>query len=245
MPTVTESSKLIDQVHRAKRDSSLAVIEGVQALKHAVRFKAEIIKVITYDIKYLEVLLDELAPDVKRDILQITEEVNEETFSRYSPQPHRTKVVAIARRRNYAFTDLNSDKCVIFLENPKDLENIGAVIRVAAAADAGGVMISSGVDIWHPAVIRGAAGLHWALPIFNCSTADIFTLKRPVVALDPTGDDRLVKAQDAVLIFGTERHGISPQLLGKADHIVRLPMRSGVSSLNLATSVAATLYRLW
>jgi RNA methyltransferase, TrmH family len=245
MQTVMEASKLIDEFQRAKRDTSLAIIEGVQALKHAVRFNAEIAKVITYDINYLEVLLDELASDVKRDILQISAEVSEETFSKCSSRPHRTKVVAIAQRRNYTFTDFNSDRPVIFLEEPKDLENIGAVIRVAAAADAGGVLISSEVDIWHPAVIRGAAGLHWALPVLNCKTADIFTLARPIIALDPTGTEKSLQVAGNILAFGTERHGLSRDLLTKADHIVRLPMKRGVSSLNLATSVAATLYRLW
>ncbi|HMS31271.1 MAG TPA: TrmH family RNA methyltransferase, partial [Candidatus Saccharibacteria bacterium] len=42
----------------------------------------------------------------------------------------------------------------------------------------------------------------------------------------------------------TERHGISPKLLQASDKVVRLPMKAGVSSLNLATSVAATLYSI-
>ncbi len=47
---------------------------------------------------------------------------------------------------------------------------------------------------------------------------------------------------DAVLAFGTERHGLTDALLARADLRVRIPMRAGVSSLNLATSVAAVLY---
>jgi tRNA G18 (ribose-2'-O)-methylase SpoU len=46
----------------------------------------------------------------------------------------------------------------------------------------------------------------------------------------------------AVLAFGTERRGISEGLLAHADHRVSIPMRPGVSSLNLATSVAAVLF---
>ena len=47
---------------------------------------------------------------------------------------------------------------------------------------------------------------------------------------------------DAVLAFGSERHGLSDELLARADIRARLPMRAGVSSLNLATAVAAALY---
>jgi TrmH family RNA methyltransferase len=46
-----------------------------------------------------------------------------------------------------------------------------------------------------------------------------------------------------LLVFGSERHGLGPELLARADARVALPMRPGVSSLNLATAVAAILYR--
>lgn len=237
-------SQLIDYFQRARNDSSLAVIEGVQALKHAARFKAELLTVITCDISLLETLLDELANDVKDSILQMTELVKEAVFGRLSPQPPRTKVIAVAKRKHYALADRDPSKPIVLLEDPRDLENIGAVIRVSAAADAAAVCITGPSSIWHPAVIRGAAGLQYALPVLNVALEDIFKLNRQLVSLDPTGEEVTATQQDTVLIFGTERHGISKEVLAKSDQIVRLPMKEGVSSLNLATSVAATLYRL-
>lgn len=239
-------SKLIDTFQQAKRESSLAIIEGVQALKHAVRFRAEISEYITCDIDSVRQLFGELAEDIIDDIFADFTEVTEETFAKLSRNPHRTKVMALAQRRDYQLSDVSDTKPVVFLENPKDLENIGAVIRVAAAADAGAVVITGDIDIWHPAVIRGAAGLHWALPVMNVNPDFLDTTERPLISLDPTGKDfgTATVPTGGILIFGTERHGISKELLGKSDQILRLPMRSGVSSLNLATSVAATLYQL-
>ncbi len=46
----------------------------------------------------------------------------------------------------------------------------------------------------------------------------------------------------AVLAFGTERDGLSPELAARAEALLRIPMREGVSSLNLATAVAAVLF---
>ncbi|MCW3015928.1 MAG: hypothetical protein JWO02_3020, partial [Solirubrobacterales bacterium] len=70
---------------------------------------------------------------------------------------------------------------------------------------------------------------------------------RPLIALDPDGD--VLGAPGvapipprAVLAFGTERDGLSDALLARADARLALPMQPGVSSLNLATSVAAVLY---
>jgi TrmH family RNA methyltransferase len=45
-----------------------------------------------------------------------------------------------------------------------------------------------------------------------------------------------------VLAFGSERSGLSEALLERADRRLALPMRPGISSLNLAAAVAAVLY---
>jgi TrmH family RNA methyltransferase len=47
---------------------------------------------------------------------------------------------------------------------------------------------------------------------------------------------------DAVLLVGTERGGLSARLRQRATSTVGIPMRPGVSSLNLATAVTVLLY---
>ncbi|HVR04775.1 MAG TPA: TrmH family RNA methyltransferase, partial [Solirubrobacteraceae bacterium] len=68
--------------------------------------------------------------------------------------------------------------------------------------------------------------------------------ERPLVAVDPQGETLHPRQLPprAILAFGGERRGLSAELLARADARVSLPMRAGVSSLNLATSVAALLY---
>ncbi|MDE3132437.1 MAG: rRNA methyltransferase, partial [Acidobacteriota bacterium] len=95
-----------------------------------------------------------------------------------------------------------------------------------------------------PDALRGSAGLHFALPVHHLRAPR--TQGRQLVALDPAGEP-LVPAQlpaAAVLAFGSERAGLSAELLAQAQWRVALPMAPGVSSLNLATAVAATLYAL-
>lgn len=241
-----KDSQLIDLFQKARGDKTLAVIEGVQALKHAVRFQADIENIITCDINNLERLLNKLAPDISQMVLNQAEEVSKVVFNRLSPQPPRTKVIALAKQKRYQLDQIEKNKPIVFLEDPRDLENIGAVIRVSAAANAGAVIISGTADIWHPAVIRGAAGLQYALPCFDHADLNKIKPGRELISLDPTGTDISSQTinKSSILIFGTERHGISKKTLQISDKIVRLPMKDGVSSLNLATSVAATLYQL-
>lgn len=239
-----KQTKLTSLFQKAKNDSSLAVIEGVQALKHAVRFEAEIEKVITCDINMLQGLLHELAPDISHKVLEVVEEVSEEVFERLSPRPIRTKTIALAKRRTYSLNDLPCDRPIVLLENPKDLDNVGAVVRVASAANAAAVITVGDIDIWHPLAIRGGAGLQYATAVFSLTDLDLQTLKRPLIAMDPTGETIQTQTlpKNAVFIFGTERHGITQKTLNQAEHVISLPMKPGVSSMNLATSVSATLY---
>jgi RNA methyltransferase, TrmH family len=132
----------------------------------------------------------------------------------------------------------------VLLEDPRHLGNLGACVRVAAAAGAAGVLTTGRSDPWHPDALRGSAGLHFALPV-----ARMWRLEpgdRPIVALDPAGEALRPGAVPprAVLAFGTERDGLSDELLARADARLALPMRPGVSSLNLATAVSAVLFLL-
>lgn len=131
---------------------------------------------------------------------------------------------------------------VVVLDNPRNLGNAGAVIRLAAGFGATGVVTTGTLDPWHPTVVRGGAGLHFATAVERLDVEELPA--GPVFALDPEGDDlRGVRLpDDAVLAFGSERAGLSSALRARADHLLALPMRPQVSSYNLATSVAMTLY---
>ncbi|MEZ5863553.1 MAG: TrmH family RNA methyltransferase [Geminicoccaceae bacterium] len=107
---------------------------------------------------------------------------------------------------------------------------------------AAAVWTLGGVDPWSAAAIRGSAGLHMALPVEALDRMP--ATERPMIALADDGDPLApgTLPRDAVLLFGSERDGLSLQLRRSATRTVGIPMRPGVSSLNLATAVAVVLY---
>jgi TrmH family RNA methyltransferase len=131
---------------------------------------------------------------------------------------------------------------IVLLENPSHLGNLGAVVRVAAAAGAAAVLVTGAPDPWHPAALRGSAGLHFALPVGRLDALP--TTDRPLLAIDPEGEPLTadVPLDRAILAFGSERRGLSENMLCRARQRVAIPMQPGVSSLNLACAVAVVLY---
>ena len=54
-------------------------------------------------------------------------------------------------------------------------------------------------------------------------------------------------ARGDVLLFGSERRGLPPEVLSQLDsrNVVTLPMRAGNRSLNLSNAVAIAVYEAW
>ncbi len=238
-----EDRELIDRFAHARADAGLALLEGFHALKHALRFGADVELVVATDPDALEQMAAELAPDLAGRFVALAQPVDAERLTQLAPRAPRTQVLSIARRPAFDAARLRAgDNPIVLLEDPRDLGNVGAVVRVAAGADADAVVTTGTHDPWDPAALRGSAGLHYALPVGRDDAFD--PGPRPLLALDPDGDvlDPAALPPNAVLAFGTERHGLSDALLARADQRLRIPMRAGVSSLNLATSVSAVLF---
>ena len=241
----TDGTGLVRRYRSARRDRSLAVLEGFHALKHALRFGAEVEEAVAADVEELERLAADLAPDLAEALPARVATVDRETIAELVPQAPRTGVVAIARRPEVDVAAVLADgrpAPLVLLEEPRTMGNMGACVRVAAAADAAGVLTTGDNDPWHPDALRGAAGLHYALPV--AAIESIPGGDRPLIAIDPGGEDlrRGAIPPRSILAFGTERHGLSDALLERAEARIGIPMREGVSSLNLATSVAAVLF---
>jgi TrmH family RNA methyltransferase len=255
-----KDSALIARYGSARRDRALALLEGFHALKHAMRFGAQLVEVVCSNPRELERLADEFAPELAARMLELAREIPQELFSKLVPLPPPTHVVALAERPAIDVSALLADgraAPVVLLEDPRDLGNVGACIRVSAAADAAGVLTTGDQDPWHPDALRGSAGLHYALPVANVGRLEALrsgppararsgmpARVRPLLALDPEGEPLAAAALPAraLLAFGSERRGLSAELLASAHARVSIPMRAGVSSLNLATSVSAVLF---
>jgi TrmH family RNA methyltransferase len=231
----------------ARRDPQLTVVEGFHALKHALRFGAELVEAVAVDPPALEAMAADLAPDLAGKIAGGVEAVDEETLADLVPLVPHTGVAAIARRPRVdlvAALAAPGTAPAVLLEQPRNMGNIGACIRVAAAAGAAALVASGENDPWHPDAVRGAAGLQFALPVGRVDSLP--PSDRPLLAIDPDGEELAAERvpERAVLAFGTERHGLSSEVFERADARVSIPMREGVSSLNLATSVAIVLFAI-
>jgi tRNA G18 (ribose-2'-O)-methylase SpoU len=248
VPNRSTTPRTTHAVRTWRRAAAEAVVlDGFHAVKHALRFGAGLLVALTSDLSGALALADELAPDVRPELAALLVELPEDTLRSLVPRLHPTGVVALVARPSRAahldaLTHRPRTAPIVVLDQPRNLGNAGAVIRLAAGCGATGVITTGSLDPWHPTVVRGGAGLHFATAVARMDVAEL--PYGPLFALDAAGDDirDTVIPDDALLAFGSERTGLSAPLRARADHVISLPMRPQVSSYNLATSVAMALY---
>jgi tRNA G18 (ribose-2'-O)-methylase SpoU len=227
-------------------ESDPVILDGFHAVKHALRFGADIEQILTSDLPGALALARDLAPDIEQAIALRALALPPDAYATTVPHSPAAPVAALAHRPAPDIDVLDAGQRaapLVLLDQPRHRGNVGATVRVAAGFGACGVVTTGDVDPWHWHVLRGSAGLHYAV-------RDVARLAErfpdgPLIAFDPGGDDlRNVDIPDAsVLAFGSERRGLTDAVLDRADRVVAIPMGPGVSSFNLATSVAVALSR--
>ncbi len=228
------------------------VLEGAHAVKHALRFGAEIFHVAMSEKSDAPEMLKNLGAWKEAEFIEKNAQIIPHDFyEKLSPNPHATGVSALAKKP--AKAKAFAGDIVVFLENPVSIFNVGAIIRTVAAFGARSFAISGRHNLWHADALNTARGLHFALDyVENISADDFVRLSKEggykIYAMDTNTDKTVYDLRGdnnkKAFIFGTERDGISKELLEASDEILKLPMREGVSSLNMASSVAATLYSI-
>lgn len=168
--------------------------------------------------------------------------------------PHR--IVALFQRppRPHAAELLKSSQRIIVLDGVDNPANVGAIIRNAAALSFDAVITDhSSADPLSRRSLRVAMGTAFTLP--HARTSDLPQLLKDagtgiaMIALtpDPTApaiDEIRLDHERRCVLIGSERSGLSPEVLALATHRVRIPMASGVDSLNAASATAIACYLL-
>jgi len=131
--------------------------------------------------------------------------------------------------------------------------NAGTLIRVADAMGADAVVFAGETtDPQSSKSARASAGSLFHLPVArNTNVKDVLGQLRSaglqILATAADGEVELDNAEELLTkptawLFGNEAHGLGEELLGLADHRVRIPIRGRAESLNLATAASICLY---
>jgi len=213
-----------NELFKRVRDAARAhgeeiVVEGPKAVADAIAAGWRALLVVGQDVVFSDALMNDLT-DTKtsQGVLALFE------------RPRATLDQLFARE----------DTVVVALDGVQDPGNVGAIVRLAAAFDAGGVALLPGcADPFGPKAIRASAGAILNVPCVPAAPGD---LRWPLFAADGRGDAIDPPARRAVFVFGSEGSGVSDEIARNARKIA-IPMSGRVESLNVAMAAAILLAR--
>jgi len=178
--------------------------------------------------------------------------VTADVMAAASPVRTPSGVVAIAEWQPPPLTDAfrASTALVIALVDVQDPGNVGSVIRSADALGASAVVAAGATaDPGGWRALRAAMGSTFRVPVYRADVDALFDAARAHrarVVATTVGDgeplDGLRLDGPAVVLLGNEGAGLSEAVVRRADARVRVPMRAGVNSLNVAVTAALILY---
>ena len=150
---------------------------------------------------------------------------------------------------------------VAVLEDITNHTNVGAIFRSAAAMGIDAVLVTpTCCDPLYRRAVRVSMGCVFQVPwtrigesVRDWPAAGLERLgalgyKTAAMALSddslPLGAPELAQIDKLALVFGTEGDGLSNRTIAGCDYTVRIPMRPGVDSLNVAAASAVTFWEL-
>src|SRR5437899_3311099 len=242
-------------------------VEGVRLVEEALRSGCPIQAVLFSESgerhhERLSSIIDR--PEMAFPILRTTDRL----FEGLADTEHPQGVAALVHPRETSFDDFVRaplSACaplLVVLAGVQDPGNVGTILRTAAAFGATGAAtaasgISGTANPFSPKALRASAGAALHLPILAGMSLPILMAQLKVAGVrtlassvhEPQDGEQPLLApwevdwcQPAALLVGNEGGGLPEEVERSADARIRIPMASGVESLNAAAAAAIVFY---
>jgi TrmH family RNA methyltransferase len=242
-------------------------VEGVRLVEEALRSGCRIEAVLFSESsdrhhERLSSIIDR--PEMAFPILRTTDRL----FEGLADTEHPQGVAALVHPRETSFDDFVSAPLaacaplLVVLAGVQDPGNVGTILRTAAAFGATGAAttasgISGTANPFSPKALRASAGAALHLPILAGMSLSILLAQLKVAGVrtlassvhEPRDGEQPLLApwevdwcQPVALLVGNEGAGLPEEVERSADARIRIPMASGIESLNAAAAAAVVFY---
>jgi tRNA G18 (ribose-2'-O)-methylase SpoU len=241
--------------HSLEAEQGLFIAEGSKVIRRAIEagYRPRSFLLAPRWLDELRDLLD-AAPEVP--VYLVSEEVAEQVTGFHV---HRGALASLHREQRHTVAGLlATSRRLVVAEEIADHANIGAIARNAAGLGWDGLLLGPRcADPLYRRAVKVSMGTVLALPWARLDdwAQAVGMLQRAgfLVAALALADDSVSLAQFApraaaaerlAILLGSEGHGLSHHWIRAADQVVRIPMRPGVDSLNVAAASAIACYEL-
>ena len=213
------------KMKKVRQEKGLFLMEGIKNLDMALKYGT--VKQIFTSIGL---------PKLKQEIECY--KVNDEVLRKLANSENPEGVVFVCEQLKPR-KDKSEYHKIVYLDQINDPGNLGTILRTAVAFNYDAVILSkSSVDIYNEKVVAASKGALFLVDAFY-DEIDEYVNGRVVIASaleDAVPLSKCEKPKDFVLVLGNESHGVSKEILSKANQIAKIEMNDNIDSLNVAVA---------
>ena len=240
--------------NRNKRaQTKMFFVEGVQNIKDAISYNWEIESFIYANNTNLSDWAKSILNKANFNYI-----ITPSLMDKLSDKQDISEILAIVKMKNYQNAKYSKNPIFVLIDRPSKKGNLGTIIRSSDALNVEQIFFSGhSVDIYDHSVITASMGSFFKLPIKFISSNNEFLevvgkLKEKfpglrVVATSLQTENRLQDydfTSPVLLLVGNETDGLCRFYNEHADDFVKISMREGIDSLNIACATTACLYEI-
>jgi 23S rRNA (guanosine2251-2'-O)-methyltransferase len=236
----------------------MEILYGVHAVEEALRAGRRRFDHVMVARERNDDRLARLIVECRQAGIRVRQESREQLTHVAGTTAHQGVVAMVRAQEFLAIEDLfdpapgsSGGRLLLALDGVEDPQNLGALLRVADGAGVDGVILTERRSApLSAAAIKASAGaaehLRFAR-VVNLVRA-LEDLKRKnlwIIGLDERGTsdyDQFDLTGNCVLVLGREGAGLHDLVRRTCDHLLRIPMAGGVSSLNVSAAGAVVLF---
>jgi len=246
--------------------STMEVLYGVHPVEEAIKAGRRRIDQVMVAQERKDERIESLVALCRQAGVRVRQESREQLTLMAKTAAHQGVVALVRGQEFYTIEDLYeapapspfspapaipAARLVLALDGVEDPQNLGALLRVADGAGVDGVVLTERrAAPLSPVAVKASAGASEHLRIVRVVNLvrALEELKRKnlwVIGLDERGTsdyDQFDFSGDCVLVLGREGAGLHDLVRRTCDHMLRIPMAGGVSSLNVSAAGAVVLY---
>lgn len=232
------------QRHIGRRRAARFLAEGPNLVEAALR------RGLVSEVFATEAALDRFAALLADAPVQV---VTERAARALSDTVTPVGLVAVCRMPEVSLDEVlaGAPRLVAVAVETSEPGNAGTLIRLADAMGADAMILAgNSVDPFNGKCLRSSAGSIFGLPVVQAPDVDALMAALraaglQVLATTLDGETSLPEVDltaPTAWLFGSEAHGLSPEIAAAADARVTIPMRGSAESLNVAAAAAICLY---
>jgi 23S rRNA (guanosine2251-2'-O)-methyltransferase len=234
----------------------MEVLYGVHSVEEALRAGRRRFDHVLVARERDDLRLEKLVATLRQAGIRVRQESRDQLTHLAKTAAHQGIVAMVRPQEFLTVEDLfsapsSSRRLLLALDGVEDPQNLGALLRVADGAGVDGVILTERRSApLSPVAIKASAGAAEHLRIARVvnlvrALEDLKQQNIWVIGLDERGQsdyDQFDFSGDCVLVLGREGAGLHDLVRKTCDHLLRIPMAGGVSSLNVSAAGAVVLY---